>query len=265
MGRKARLKTARRAASAPPVSKSVLKARKAVLTTTLALTLLLMLVVGVLLLTKKTDSPVAHPAASVSAADRNAPAPLVAAARDVGFHPTTAPGIGGIEDQPASAAAPPSNPNLLTAGTTAPGFTLKTPTGETVSLSDFRGKAVLIEFFATWCPHCNAESPHIRSLSKSLPSSKYAFVSINADGETAPSVFAYHLYFGFDFPALLDPSSRPGSFSSPGDAGPVSVAYRVQSFPTFYVVDTNGRVAWASDGEQPNALLRQQLARAAGA
>ena len=74
-----------------------------------------------------------------------------------------------VEDQPASAASPPSNPNLLKAGTKAPAFTLKTPTGETVSLSDYRGKATLLEFFATWCPHCNAESPHIRTLSKSMP------------------------------------------------------------------------------------------------
>jgi hypothetical protein len=44
----------------------------------------------------------------------------------------------------------------------------------------------------------------------------------------------------------------------------VTNAYHVRSFPTFYVIDPKGRVSWASDGEQPDALLRQELAKAAG-
>ncbi len=264
MGRKSRLKADRRAVPPPPIPKPVMQARRNVLIATLILALGVAVVVGVLLLTKKT-SPSTPPASTVSAADRNAPASLVSAAHDIGFHPTTEPGVGEVEGQPASAASPPSNPNLLKAGTKAPAFTLKTPTGKKVSLSDSLGKATLLEFFTTWCPHCNAEAPHIRTLSKSMPAGKYAFVSVNADGETAPSVFAYHLYYGFDFPALLDPSSHPGSFTSPGSPGPVSNAYRVASYPTFYVIDPKGRVTFASDGEQPNALLRQQLVQAAGA
>ena len=92
---------------------------------------------------------------------------------------------------------------------------------EEVSLASLRGKAVLLELFATWCPHCNAEAPHLRTLANA-PGPKIAFVSINGDGETAPSVFAYHRYFGLPFPALLDPSTQPGSFSSPGGSGQVS-------------------------------------------
>ena len=264
MGRKSRLKADRRAAPLPPIPRPVMKARKAIFTTTLVLALGVVVVVGVLLLTKKT-SPSTPPASTVSAADRNAPASLLAAAHAVGFHPTSAPGIGQVEGAPVSAASSPSNPNLLKAGTKAPAFTLKTPTGQTVSLSDFRGKAVLLEFFTTWCPHCNAEAPHIRTLSRSLRTAKYAFASVNADGETAPSVFAYHLYYGFNFPALLDPSSHAGTFSSPGSPGPVSSAYRIGSYPTFYVIDTKGLVVFASDGELPDALLRQELARAASA
>ena len=150
-------------------------------------------------------------------------------------------------------------------GRNAPPFTLETPTGRKVSLDDYRGRTVLLEFFATWCPHCAAQTPYLRELAKSMDPSKYAFLSINADGEDAASVFAYELYFGLPFPALLDPSSDPGSFSSPGSAGPVSAAYEVGYFPTFYVIDPNGRITWRSDGEQPTALLRQELRRAAGA
>jgi peroxiredoxin len=218
-------------------------------------------VTGVLLATRSTTTPA--PAAHPAAADRDAPPELVRAGNAVGFHPTTEPGVGQVEGKPASAATPPTNPDLLPVGSQAPAFSLKTPQGEKLSLASLRGKAVLLEFFATWCPHCNAEAPHLRQLNASLPKSRYAFVAVNADGEDAASVFAYHRYFGFEFPALLDPSLRPGSFNRPGAPGEVSTRYRVRGYPTFYVIDPHGRITWRSDNEQPDALLRLELAKAA--
>jgi hypothetical protein len=52
---------------------------------------------------------------------------------------------------------------------------------------------------------------------------------------------------------------------SPRAAGPVTTRYSVQAFPTFYVVDTYGRISRRSDGEQPNALLERELRKAARA
>ena len=153
----------------------------------------------------------------------------------------------------------------LPTGAKAPPFSLRTPTGARVSLSGLRGRAVLLEFFATWCPHCAAEAPHLQRLYASLPRSAVSFVGINADGETAPSVLAYHIYFGLGFPALLDPGLRPGSFSAPGSPGPVSASYRVQAFPTFYVLDRAGRITWAGQGEQSDLVLRRELQRALAA
>lgn len=226
-----------------------------------AASVLLAVAVGVALASRHTSKP--PPAATPSAVDRNAPAALVKAANRAGFYPTTEPGVGTIESQPASVARSPSNPNLLPVGSQAPALTLRTPQGQPVTLASLRGKAVLLEFFATWCPHCNAEAPHLRALAASLPKSRYGFVSVNADGEDAASVFAFHRYYGLQYPALLDPSAHPGSFNQPGAAGPVSTRYRVESFPTFYVLDRAGRIVWRSDGEQPDALLRQELVRAA--
>ncbi len=202
-------------------------------------------------------------AANVAVADRKAPPELVKAADAVGFHPNTAPGIGRVEDEPVSAAPSPSNPDLLPIGARAPDFRLSTPTRESVRLAAYRGKAVLLEFFATWCPHCAVEAPHLADLDRRLPDARYGFLSINADGEDAGSVFAYHRYFGLRFPALLDPSARSGSFHEAGAAGPVTRRYRVLAFPTFYVVAPDGRITWASDGEQPDALLLQELRGAA--
>ena len=113
-----------------------------------------------------------------------------------------------------------------------------------------------------WCPHCNAEAPHLAKLARSLGARGVRFLSVNADGETAPSVFAFHRYYGLPYPALVDPSTKAGSFNAPGAAGQVSTAYRVQSFPTFYVINPAGKITWRSDGEQPDALLRAQLVQA---
>jgi peroxiredoxin len=263
MGKAARLKHERRLAAPPPVvgPQSSVDRLRLIWAVTGALVVIVGVVVGVLLVTRSASTP--PPASTSSAVDRNAPAALVKAADAVGFQPTTEPGVGRVEGQPASAAQPPSTPNLLPVGSKAPAFTLKTPEGESVSLASLRGKAVLLEFFATWCPHCNAEAPHLQQLYASLPKDRYAFVSVNADGEDAASVFAFHRYFGLPFPALLDPSSQPGSFHRQGAPGAVTQAYRVGAYPTFYVLDPSGSIAWRSDGEQPDALLRLELAKAA--
>jgi thiol-disulfide isomerase/thioredoxin len=170
-----------------------------------------LVVAGVFAVTHKATLSVTPPATSIAAADRNAAATLVHAAAGVGFHPNVLAGIGTIESKPASAAKPGTTKDLLPVGNVAPDFSLQTPQGKTVSLRSYRGKATLLEFFATWCPHCDVEAPHLRKLYDSLPRTTYGFVSVNVDGESAPSVFAYHVYFGLPFPALLDPSSKTGT------------------------------------------------------
>jgi hypothetical protein len=64
------------------------------------------------------------------------------------------------------------------------------------------------------------------------------------------------------YPALLDQGTPTGSFSHQGASGPVTSAYHLESYPTFYVISPTGRVTFASDGEQPDALLRKELLQA---
>jgi peroxiredoxin len=198
------------------------------------------------------------------AADQHASPGLVAAADAVGFHETTDPGSGVIEGKPASAALPPHSTLLIDTGTKAPDFTLKTPQGEDVSLSELHGKATLLEFFATWCGLCDTEAPHVKALAQSLPAKKYAFLSVNADAEDAGSVFAYHRFYKLPYPSLLDPSLQPGSFNQRGLPGPITQQYGMKALPTFYVIDPKGVITWRSDGEQPDAKLRQELESAGG-
>jgi peroxiredoxin len=192
-------------------------------------------------------------------ADSNpAVAALAKAATAVGFHSTMDSSVGAIEKMSADSGHPLGNPFLLTVGTPAPSFTLQTPTGQRVSLSDYKGKTVFLEFFATWCPHCQAEAQHIVAIRQAL-STRFVFLSVNADGEDAASLYAFDRYFAITYPTLLDPGQVAGSFNSKGSAGPVTQAYHVHIYPTFYIIDKEGRVAWRSDGEQPDALLMKEL------
>lgn|GEM_PF-900151 len=189
---------------------------------------------------------------------------LARAADAVGFHQTAAPNVGVVENLPPDTTLLPGSVSLLSVGTQAPDFSLLTPTGGRVRLSDFRGRTVLLEFFATWCPHCQAEAPHLMKLFSALPSERFAFVSVNADSEDAASIYAFHRWFGLAWPTLLDPGARAGNFSQAGSAGPVTEAFGVALYPTFYVVDAKGRIAWRGDREKPDGLLLQELTHAAG-
>ncbi len=264
MGKASRLKAEKRQTPPPVGKRSGGPSQRTVLYLTIGL--IVVVVAGAIGYSQLKSSPKKPPAAAPSVSDKSASAQLKKDAADVHFSPNTEAGVGQIEGQPASAANAPSNPNLLPVGSVAPDFTLKTPEGQSVSLSQFLGKATLLEFFATWCPHCDAEAPHLRSIFSTLPRTKYGWLSVNADGEDAASVYAYHSYFGIRDPAVLDiGSGATGNFHAPGSAGPVTTKYQVAAFPTFYVIDPKGKIAWRSDGEQPDALIRQQLSKAAGA
>jgi len=219
---------------------------------------LVALIAGGVLLAHSSSKP---RVVTIPKADRNASAALIRAAERVNFHPPKLDGVGKVEDDPPSAAKILTK-GLLPIGAQAPDFTLRTPTGTRVSLRDLRGKAVLLELFATWCPHCNAEAPHLKQLYAKLPRSKVAFVSIDGNSDDAPSVLAYHIWYGLPFPAVLDQAGRTVTYPEHGPIGPVSRKYGVSLWPTFYVVDPQGRVAWRSAGEQPDALLERELRRA---
>ena len=217
-----------------------------------------------------TDAPAASPANPSSAASGNAaPAAspvtdLEKAADAVGFQISTGANVGLIESMPADATLTAPSQTLLPVGSTAPDFSLMTPDGKRVTLSQYRGKTVFLEFFATWCPHCQAEAPHLLRVYNTLPSSNVVFLSVNADSEDAASVHAFTRHFGLPWFALLDPGSPPGSYRQQGGVGPVSRTYGLDLFPTFYIIDARGRVAWRADREQPDALILAKLRDVSG-
>ena len=260
MSQTARSKRPKRPAPPAPPAPAKATANRTLWIINGVLLVIVVVIAGVLVARSQSGAPAPPPAKHQASADANAPASLVAAANAIGFHTSTEPGVGLRENDAAGSGQVASDPSLLKPGTAAPAFTLKTPQGQTVSLSDYKGKAVLLELFATWCPHCQAEAPHLAKLARALAPNGVQFVSINGDSENAASVFAFHRYFALPYPALLDYQGSPsGSFTKLGAAGPVSSAYRLPSFPTFYVIKPDGTIAWAAQGEQPDALLKQKL------
>lgn len=129
-----------------------------------------------------------------------------------------------VAAQPQPAAADP-------AFTAAPDFTLHTVDGTPLRLSDLRGKVVLLNFWATWCPPCKAEMPDLNALHQKYGAEHdFTVVGINME-ERAADVSAFARARQITFPLLLDPE------------GAVSAGrYAIRSLPTSLIIDREGRI-----------------------
>lgn len=129
-------------------------------------------------------------------------------------------------------------------GKLAPDFTLKNLKGEEVSLSDYKGKIVLINFWATWCVYCDKEMPDMQRLSEENDDLVILAVDVR---EKKKIVENYIEKGGYDFEVVLD------------EDGKVSMDYLVSGFPTSYFVDKDGillgGVPQMMTWEQMNGIL----------
>lgn len=120
-----------------------------------------------------------------------------------------------------------------------PLFTLADYRGNKVSLADLRGKVVLINFWATWCPPCVAEMPTLQALSESFSDRPFAVLAINmAEDREAIEAFLAHTKMRLDFPLLVDPG------------GTVASDYNVLQLPATLLVDRDGMFAFGGIGER---------------
>lgn len=118
----------------------------------------------------------------------------------------------------------------------APVFTLKDLNGKTVTLSAFKGKVVLLNFFATWCPPCRAEMPALNKLYHALKPRGLEIVAVSTD-RSVNDIKDFLEKHRVDFPILFD-----------GDRS-ASKQYRVFSMPTTFLIDRNGMIADKFYGE----------------
>jgi peroxiredoxin len=115
------------------------------------------------------------------------------------------------------------------AGKEAPAFKLSNLAGQQVSLKDFRGKIVLLDFWATWCPPCRQSIPALQELHKEYSSKGFLVVGVSLD-EDPGVVPEFVKQEGIDYPILL------------GGESDVSLSYEVRGIPAMYLVDKQGRV-----------------------
>lgn len=116
----------------------------------------------------------------------------------------------------------------LTVGVKAPDFELKTLDGKTVKLSHYKGKKVMLNFWATWCPPCKAEMPDIETFYKKA-GNDVVILAVNID--TSYDVKGFVEERDLTFPILLD------------DDNEVSKMYQVASIPTTYFIDQEGLIS----------------------
>ena len=99
--------------------------------------------------------------------------------------------------------APPGDPQLGK-GTLAPNFTLPDLTGKSVNLTDYRGKVVLLNIWATWCPPCVEEMPSLEKLYQEMKGEPFEILAVSLDETGAEVVAPFMKKHKLNFPALID-------------------------------------------------------------
>jgi cytochrome c biogenesis protein CcmG, thiol:disulfide interchange protein DsbE len=130
-----------------------------------------------------------------------------------------------------------TNPGNTTAGKIpaprqgflAPDFSLMDLQGEKISLSELRGRPVLINLWATWCPPCRAEMPAMQGVYEKYRDQGFTILAINATyQDSAPAAASFVDEYDLTFPVLMDTS------------GEVSRLYQMRALPTTFFVDSEG-------------------------
>jgi len=132
-------------------------------------------------------------------------------------------------------------------GTVAPDFSLPTYDGGTVTLSQLRGKVVMINFWATWCPPCRTEKPTMETLyQKFRERGDFELLAVNVEEDARQALASYLARTPYSFPIPLD------------SQGQVQKLYQVFRFPESFIIDRNGivvdHVIGARDWSDPKTL-----------
>jgi peroxiredoxin len=139
-------------------------------------------------------------------------------------------------------------------GYAAPDFALPDLQGKLYRLSDYRGRVVFLNLWATWCPPCRMEMPNMEALYKRLAHRDFVMLAVAEDEGGAAPVRSFVRDVGLSFPVLLDPEAT------------LSPRYGATGYPETFIINRNGQVVnhtigpaeW--DSEQMVAYFEQLLA-----
>ncbi|HEX2837485.1 MAG TPA: TlpA disulfide reductase family protein [Phycisphaerales bacterium] len=163
------------------------------------------------------------------------------AARTPSGRPSGQPGATAKNDAPAIEGVTwPHEPKLLAAGDKAPSFRLEDAKGAWVRLSDYKGKIVVLDFWATWCGPCVHAIPALQAVHAKYEGKPVVVLGMNCEGDPMPGK------------TPVDPvkfkQDKGGHYMTLLNADGVSDRYKVRGIPTFYVIDTEGKVLWGGVG-----------------
>jgi len=143
----------------------------------------------------------------------------------------------------------PAENSAAQAGFRAPAFTLPGMDGQTYSLAELRGYAVLINLWTTWCPPCRAEMPAIERIYQEYRDQGLIVLAVNATNQDdLAAILPFVEQYRITFPILLD------------ERGSVSRSYQLQSLPSSFFIDRRGIIQdVVIGGPMSEALLRTRV------
>jgi peroxiredoxin len=110
----------------------------------------------------------------------------------------------------------------------APDFGLSNLAGDYVKLSDYRGKVIFLNIWATWCPPCREEMPSMEALYRKLKGRNFEMLAVSVDRDGEKVVRAFAKKYGLTFPVLLDPDNKTYRL------------YGLTGVPETFIVDKSG-------------------------
>lgn len=131
-------------------------------------------------------------------------------------------------------------------GKPAPNFELTTLAGEAVQLSDYKGKKIILNFWATWCPPCKAEMPHMQNFYEKNKRNDIEIIAVNLTsmdkGKTNIENYVKEYALTFDIP--LD------------EEGTIGAQYQAFSIPTSYIIDSKGIITKKIVGPMDEDMMK---------